>query len=227
MSLLSELAVALSIAESDLRLIVATAPKRYKIYEIPKRRGGTRTIAQPSRELKAIQRHIVDEKLSKMPIHKAAMAYREGVSIADNARRHQNSRILLKVDFSDFFPSIVVRDWRRRLKILRPDNIDLDDLPIYDRVLFWGRGGYRPLCLSIGAPSSPILSNIVMFDVDTFLYARARESAALSIQDMQMILQCPVKIKMRSYGLKSKWKSIFRGLHRRVYSLIGRRGVFI
>jgi RNA-directed DNA polymerase len=34
-------------------------------------------------------------------------------------------------------------------------------------VMFWGRGGYAPVCLAIGAPTSPAISNILMYRFDT------------------------------------------------------------
>ena len=71
MSLIHELVVHLRISPSDLLQIISTAPARYKHYTIPKRRGGVRVIAQPSREVKAIQRYILAAKLSTLPVHAA------------------------------------------------------------------------------------------------------------------------------------------------------------
>lgn len=41
--------------------------------------------------------------------------------------------------------------------------------------MFWGAGGYRPLCLSIGAPTSPLISNLLMYQFDGVMsnFARA------------------------------------------------------
>src|SRR5258708_32226067 len=107
-NLLRELSIELGLGSNDLLRIIATAPARYKVFQIPKRRGGMRTIAQPSRELKAIQRFILDKILSKLPVHPAAAAYVTGRNIAENAIAHVKSRVVLKLDFSDFFPSITV-----------------------------------------------------------------------------------------------------------------------
>lgn len=41
---------------TELNIFIKTAPYRYKKYEIPKRKGGTRTIAQPTKALKIVQR---------------------------------------------------------------------------------------------------------------------------------------------------------------------------
>jgi RNA-directed DNA polymerase len=67
MSIIDELVEHFGLGNSDLARIIETAPARYKVYQIPKRRGGMRTIAQPSRDLKSIQRFIVDTKLAALP----------------------------------------------------------------------------------------------------------------------------------------------------------------
>jgi RNA-directed DNA polymerase len=147
------------------------------IYHIPKKHGGWRTIAQPSREVKAIQRYILTEKLSAYPVHHCAMAYVRSRSIRDNATAHRTSNAVLKLDFQNFFPSITVRDWQQFVRKNPSDVIDLKDLPLYSKILFWGqqRKSTIPRCLSIGAPTSPILSNILLFDLDVALSAIATE----------------------------------------------------
>jgi RNA-directed DNA polymerase len=169
MSLIHELVVHFRVSPSDLLRIISTAPARYKQYTIPKRRGGIRVIAQPSRELKALQRYILDYKLSTLPIHAAATGYVKGQNILQNAAYHQNNRIILKLDFVDFFPSIKVRDWDLLLRILKTPIIQRDESSFYKNILFWGQGSRTPRCLAIGAPSSPTLSNIMMFRLDTRL----------------------------------------------------------
>ncbi|MEI2733440.1 MAG: reverse transcriptase domain-containing protein [Rhodoblastus sp.] len=136
--LLQKLSADLAIAMSDLVRIVATAPRRYKVYEIPKRTGGTRIIAQPARDLKILQRYLHDTLLKKLPVHSDAMGYVEGRSIAHNARRHVDSAVILKLDFKDFFPSIMVADWER---VAKKAALELSpaDLRVCSRNLVLGR----------------------------------------------------------------------------------------
>jgi len=84
--------------------IITSAPRRYKIYEIPKRNGGTRVIAQPARDLKILQRYLLDTKLHQFPVHPAATAYVQRKNIAFNASLHTESSFILKLDFQNFFP---------------------------------------------------------------------------------------------------------------------------
>src|SRR5438067_12922461 len=108
MSLLDELVAHLRIGPLELMRIIQTAPARYKQYTIPKRSGGLRIIAQPSRELKALQRYVLQTKLSQFPIHQAATAYIKNRNILYNAEKHKDNRVIMKLDFTDFFPSIKV-----------------------------------------------------------------------------------------------------------------------
>lgn len=171
-SLLHELSIELGVGTHDLLRVIASAPRRYKVYQIPKRSGGTRTIAQPSREVKIIQRYLLDNMLSKLPIHPAAMGYINNVGIADNALVHVKSDYILKMDFKDFFPSIKVGDWERSIKRAK-FAISRQDIVLCNYIMFWGNGSGAPQCLSIGAPTSPALSNIVMFGIDQRLNAEA------------------------------------------------------
>jgi RNA-directed DNA polymerase len=103
MSLLDEMAVHFRIAPADLLRIIDTAPARYKQYTISKRSGGVRTIAQPSREVKLLQRYIMETKLSAFPIHDAATGYIKLRNIFYNAQCHQNARVITKTGLRKFF----------------------------------------------------------------------------------------------------------------------------
>jgi RNA-directed DNA polymerase len=145
--------------------IIRTAPIRYKTYRIPKRSQGYREISQPAIEVKALQRGLIEILLRDLPLHEAATAYRTGMSIKDNALRHAGDGPILKMDFKDFFPSIKPRDWSiycNKTGILTdPVNIQLTSLILFQRPK--GGSGLR---LAIGAPSSPFLSNALMFEFD-------------------------------------------------------------
>lgn len=179
MSLADDLMVELGLGPNDFHLLITTAPKRYKTYFIPKRNGRMRQISQPSAELKLIQRYILQYKLSALPVHDAAMAYVSDKNILANARAHRQNRVILKLDFRDFFPSLLLRDWQAYAKRADQLIIAKQDLPVYAKAMFYGKGTYKPECLSIGAPTSPALSNILLFDLDTQISEVARESGVI------------------------------------------------
>jgi hypothetical protein len=168
------------LSEGDVRVIVANAPSRYKTYTIPKRSGGERIISQPAREVKFLQRILIDKVLSRLPVHAAAMAYRDGRSIRDNAAAHVGSGAILKLDFADFFPSIVAGDWRAYCERCRVFD-DEDDVRLSANILFRRTKYGSILHLAIGAPSSPTLSNILMAEFDQrFTEAVAKDKVSFT-----------------------------------------------
>jgi RNA-directed DNA polymerase len=147
--------------------LARTASYEYKVYEIPKRTGGTRVIHHPSRRLKALQRWLLINVIEALPVHPAATAYRKSRSIFDNARVHAASRYLLRMDFKDFFPSITQVDLARYIaehSTLFPGWTP-SDIDVFCRLVC------RNSALTIGAPTSPGLSNAICYDLDVDLHA--------------------------------------------------------
>lgn len=151
--------------ELDVERIINRAPDTYKSYVIEKRNGnGERVISQPAREVKALQR-VLMERLQSLRIHDAAMAYRKGTSIRSNALRHAQNGPIRKYDFESFFPSIRGADWEHYCET---HSVFSDPVDIGRSVnLFFHRPkGSSVLRLAIGAPPSPWLSNVLMYDFD-------------------------------------------------------------
>ncbi len=153
------------LSELDIRRIVNNAPERYKEYTIAKKNGGIRWIAHPAKELKVLQRALSRHILADFPVHQSAKAYINGMSIRDNASVHAGNRQILKMDFKDFFPSIQPKDWLQYCSDQKVNLTD-DDLRITIQLLFHRPKSHHHLRLAIGAPSSPILSNILMYNFD-------------------------------------------------------------
>ena len=158
------LASSTGMPESDIRTIIMRAPVSYKHYFIEKRTGGKRPISQPAREVKILQR-LAARALGKLPVHDAAMAYRGGRSIRDNAFAHINSGPILKMDFSSFFHSIKSDDWVRYCKRIPVFTVP-EDIHLSSRLFFHRPPRSSILRLAIGAPSSPWLSNVLMYEFD-------------------------------------------------------------
>jgi len=149
---------------ANLDWLAATASKRYKTYEIPKRSGGMRTIHHPSRSLKGVQRWISKFLFARLPVHDAACAYVRGSGIRKNAEAHVHSSFTLRLDFTDFFPCFSQLHVEKFLYQLQPGiDLNLTD----DDVAFVSRIASRHGHLTIGAPSSPSLTNAMMFAFDS------------------------------------------------------------
>jgi hypothetical protein len=158
----------LALPPKDLLYLVSSAPYRYKVYEIAKKAPGKkRIIAQPARELKPLQYWLMENVLSVFPIHPSAVAYRRGKNILDNAAPHAAHRYLCKLDFRNFFPSIKSTDFQRFMGSNPLATVwTEEDIGYMSRILFWRKKRGNVLQLSIGAPSSPLLSNILLYGFD-------------------------------------------------------------
>jgi RNA-directed DNA polymerase len=225
--LLRDLAVALDRSESDIARIARTAPRRYKLFTIPKRSGADRrVIAQPAREIKAMQRFVVAAKLTPLRIHSIATAYRAGRNIADNAAAHAAKRVILKLDFRDFFNSITPGDLEAVLERTRLDTIAAADRVMLNSILFWLNPLENRLCLAIGAPSSPFISNAVMEPLDRQFQDIARAHSArctryadditLSANSIENVLQAEQALR----------QVVSATLHPRLTFNDGKRGLF-
>lgn len=166
MSFLDNLTNKISIEKQKLKGLINTAPHRYKVYEIPKRnRMGKRIIAQPSRAIKVLQELALDSITERLPIHSSAMAYIKGKNIKENASKHKLNQYILKMDFKDFFHSIKPNDLIEHAN-KHLGKLDEEDRFILAKLFFWSpKDGLGPR-LSIGAPSSPFISNTVLFQFD-------------------------------------------------------------
>jgi len=151
----------LSKDNQEIMEFLINAPEKYKVFAIPKRKHGYRIIAQPSRELKVYQRQL--QNLITFPVHDRAMAYCIGRSIKQNALHHVDNPYLLKLDLENFFNSITPElFWDTWSKTW---DLPCDEDRFYlEKLIFWRFNG--SLILSVGAPSSPLISNFCMYYFD-------------------------------------------------------------
>jgi len=204
------------------------ASRRYKVYQIKKRTGGMRTIHHPAVELKVYQRFLVQNIFSSFPVHNKVFSYKENTSIRDLALLHVNNRFLLRIDFKDFFPSIKsenIRDFLKNNHHKLECNLTEKDITIINMLVC------RKKELTIGAPSSPILSNILLYDFDLVLnkmfgdsivYSRYADDLYFSTNVPNILTNIPRQIEefLLTYYIKLKInhdKTIFTSKkHKRV-----------
>lgn len=210
-SLLDQMSNDLIIPKSRLDRVIANAPYRYKVYKIPKRSGkGSRIIAQPAKEVKFLQYWVMHNILCKFNIHSSAKAYIKGCGIFNNAFPHIDGKYLMKLDFKDFFYSIKASDFVKYLSASNSFGYSEADVRRLIMILFYDKGG-GDYCLSIGAPSSPLLSNVIMYGFDECLfdyccnnnvvYTRYSDDIALSMNDVSIRGEVFNKIKQLLFDL--------------------------
>lgn len=139
----------------------------YRRFTIRKKSGKPRTISAPPKPIKSLQ-----SKLNKIlqlvyppkpPVH----GFLPGRSILSNARTHVRKRYLLNIDLEDFFPCIHFGRvqgmfMKSPYNIPRPAATALAQICCDNRVL------------PQGAPTSPIVSNMVCAKLDGQLMALAK-----------------------------------------------------
>lgn len=163
--LLNQLQKDFSLSRKEAISFISSAPNRYKIYKVQKRHGGEREIAEPTKSLKIIQRWAVKNYLESLNIHSSAVAYVKNKNIIDFVLPHKNNKYLLKLDFKDFFNSITSTDFISFCK----DNLShlsSEDISLLSLIFFCKNKKHDNLYLSIGAPSSPLISNLLMIIFD-------------------------------------------------------------
>lgn len=174
------LAELLDVSEEQLyyyAFIVRANPQtHYKSFEIPKKSGGVREIVAPASPLKIIQRKL-NQILQYVYTPKASVhGFIQGRSILTNAKRHLETRArkqyVFNVDIKDFFPSIT---YYRVVGLLTAKPYELPwkvANVIANLCCYKGK-------LPQGAPTSPIISNMICGKMDTQLLKLAKESKCI------------------------------------------------
>lgn len=164
--ILEKLSNETGVSIAKLTVYANSAHHRYKTYKIRKRSKGWRKISQPSREIKFIQRWLNKNLFAFLPVHDSVYSYKQNLNIKDMAVLHAPCNYLLKLDFEDFFPSLTKDD----VRVLLSNKANLNEVQLSEEDMeFVLKIVSRYGALSIGAPSSPILSNALLFDFDKII----------------------------------------------------------
>lgn len=106
----AEVASALGLSIPQLRWLAfhseAATRVHYVRFTVPKKCGGVRQLSAPHRTLARAQRWILDNILSKVPVHDAAHGFAPGRSTVTNAAPHVGRKAVVNADLKDFFPTI-------------------------------------------------------------------------------------------------------------------------
>lgn len=158
--------------------------QHYHTFEVSKKSGGKRKISTPKPKLKELQAWILETILQKIPNTNEAHGFVKERSIVTNAKPHLEQDIVINIDLKDFFPTIT----HKRVKGLfhkmgyseqiatilsllctysEVDEIDLDGVTYYVQT------GERKL--PQGAPTSPAISNLVVYKMDKKISGLAKK----------------------------------------------------
>lgn len=141
----------------------------YRVFEIPKGRG-TRQIEAPRVALKMIQKWLSIHFERKWIPHNAVHGFVRGRSHISAARIHLSAEWVISIDIENFFSST-------------PYSVVYNSLSLLGYRTRESLSVLTALCcyrgrLSQGAPSSPVISNITLYDIDEAVAEIAHENSA-------------------------------------------------
>jgi len=158
--------------------------KKYKEFKIPKKSGGFRKILAPVNSFKLMQRNlayilalIYKPKFCSYAFEKAYInENNEKIqkNIISNAKNHLHKRFILNIDLEDFFPSI---HFGRvyGLFMAEPYNFNKEVAAVLAQICCYKETSNKSI-LPQGAPTSPIISNMICRKLDNELIKLAQEN---------------------------------------------------
>lgn len=181
------LATAMKLKVGHLRFLAynrkVSKVSHYKRFYMQKKSGGKRLISAPMPLLKNAQYWILENILNKIPTHESTHGFKKDCSIVSNAIPHLKQDVVVNHDFKDFFPTINFRrvkgvfhklGYSEKIATIfsaictEPDV----DLVKMDGVKYFVAKGER--VLPQGAPTSPVLTNILCYKMDKRLAGVAK-----------------------------------------------------
>ncbi|MCE2030154.1 reverse transcriptase domain-containing protein [Sessilibacter corallicola] len=218
----SDLSEAIGVSIRLITSICKKKEKHYRSFEIPKKRGGTRPIDSPRTFLKVIQKWINDYFIYDLKQSNYCYSYKKGVSIKSHAQCHEKQNYVACVDIEDFYGSLT-KDHIYNL-LLKNNKAHSIAKVVSDLCTFNNK-------LPQGAPTSPILSNAFLYDLDNYLvseceglnvtYSRFADDITISSDSKENLIRLISMIKncLRSLGLSLK-DSKTRILHKSQKQLV-------
>lgn len=158
----------LGISDAQLRFLLygRQSKARYKKVGVPKANGGTRLLEVPIPFLKMLQRKVLPAIADVVRPSGIAFGYVRGRSILDHAANHAKKNWVINADIEDFFPSI--HFGRVRGLFRAPPFSFSDEVATVIAQLCCSDNA-----LPQGAPTSPVLSNLICRSLDRALISFA------------------------------------------------------
>lgn len=166
-----DVAVILGIKEKSLRyfLFKKRPENMYHTFDIPKKNGKSRKISAPSRELKEIQKKLALILTFIYEPKVCAYGFINNKSFVDNATQHTKRNLILNIDLKDFFTQIHFGRIRGML-MNAPYSIGEEAATTIAQIACFN--GVLPQ----GAPTSPILTNMICVPLDNSLMRLAKRT---------------------------------------------------
>ncbi|WP_242164413.1 reverse transcriptase family protein [Lysobacter sp. M15] len=165
-----DLAKWLGLTDRELRYVLyaLSSDKKYTTFTIKKRTGADRVIEAPHPALKNLQRKLLTAISEIAPASGLAKGYVLGRSTIDHAWLHRRKRFVILADLKEFFPTITFRRVRGAL-LAKPFQLPSAVATCVAQLCC--KDGVLPQ----GAPTSPVLSNLICRSLDHKLLQLAKK----------------------------------------------------
>lgn len=163
--------------------------RHYLAFDIPKKSGGKRRILAPSDKLKTLQSRLAFLLKKIYKPREPVKAFLDGGSIVLNAYPHCRKPYVFNIDLENFFGTITFARVRGML-ISKPYSLAPETATVIAHLATVN--GVLPQ----GAPSSPILSNMLCASLDRDLYSLAKRNRAVYTRyadDITFSFYCPAE----------------------------------
>ncbi len=200
-----QLGLCIGVSPRLLTSFIHKPENHYRTFFIRKKSGGEREISSPRYFLKAVQYWLKSYFIDQLKMHGSCHAFLSGRSIITNANSHLRKEYVGNIDIENFFGSIT-KDMV--IDLLRKNGLGSKlSSAIASLVTFKSS-------VPQGAPTSPGLSNAVLFEFDQRLsqravlkemtYTRYADDITISGKSRQDILDLiqECSIALRSFGMK-------------------------
>ncbi|MGH9962519.1 MAG: reverse transcriptase domain-containing protein [Pyrinomonadaceae bacterium] len=167
----SDLSLLLGVSLRSISFLLFVLPKNklYREFNIKKRSGQDRLIYAPHPALKAIQRNLANLLQDTFSPRKHVYGFVRDRNIIANASVHEGQRWILRLDLEDFFPTINFGRVRG-IFLKQPYKFPSDIATLLAQICTYSNQ------LPQGAPTSPVISNIVCRQLDRKLLKLAAEN---------------------------------------------------
>lgn len=165
----SDLAYLLGTSHSKLSYVAygVGVSNLYEIFQIPKKNGEMRLIRAPLPQLKNLQQRLKTHLEGLYSPHDAASAFIYGRGIVFNAQKHLKKKLVFNIDLENFYHSINFGRVRGLL-MAKPYSLKEDTATLIAHICCVDK------VLPQGAPTSPLISNMICRRLDRQLSHLAR-----------------------------------------------------
>lgn len=156
-------------------LFVQLINDRYIEFKISKKSGGERTILSPNSNIKYLQSQLNTILQCFYQSRSCSHGFVSGKSIKTNSINHVGKKYVLNIDLFDFFTSIHIG---RVIGILKKIGINESIANDIANICCYKNPTTNTLYLPQGSPTSPVITNLICYSLDSKLVNLAKQYRA-------------------------------------------------